>query len=333
LLRKQLNELRVTSVYNRSLIEASLDPLLVLRTDGKIADVNAATEKATGYTRTELISTEFSKYFTEPEQTQAAYQKVFQRGSIRNHPLKLQHRDGHVTLVLYNASMYQDEYGQVVGVFAAARDITDRMKAEETLKESEKKYRLLADHVHDVIFALDMNLNYTYVSPSIKILRGYEPDEVLKQQSFETLTPASRDLAMRSLSEIMDLEKSEHRDINISQTLEMEMIRKDGSTVWTEVKFSFIRDENQRMVGILGVTRDISERKRAEVELKQSEERYRNIFENAQGGIFQATYEGQYLAANLALATMLGYDSPEDLMTTVIDITTQLYVNPEVRKT
>ena len=96
-----------------------------------------------------------------------------------------------------------------------------------------------------------MNLNYTYVSPSVKILRGYEPEEVLKQPPSETLTPSSWDLAMKTLSEIMELEKSEHREITISRTLQLEMIRKDGTTVWTEVKFSFIRDENQRPVGIL----------------------------------------------------------------------------------
>ncbi len=138
----------------------------------------------------------------------------------------------------------------------------ERKRGKEALKESENKYRLLADNAQDVIFVLDMNLNYTYISPSIKILRGYEPEEVLKQSSLKTLTPSSRDLAMRNLSEIMELEKSERRDISISRTLQLEMVRKDGTTVWTEVTFSFIRDENQRLGSILGVTRDITQRKR-----------------------------------------------------------------------
>jgi PAS domain S-box-containing protein len=215
--------------------------------------------------------------------------------------------------------------GTTIGIAVA------RKRAGDALKESESKYRLLADNVNDVIFVLDMNLNYTYVSPSIKILRGYEPEEALKQPSIETLMPSSWDLAMRTLSEIIELEKSEHKDINLSRTLQLEMVRKDGTTVWTEVKFSFIRDENQRMVGILGITRDISERKRAEEELKQSEERYRSIFDNAQEGIYRSTPGGRIIMANPAMAKIFGYASPEELMTGITDVARQLYVDLEER--
>ncbi len=163
----------------------------------------------------------------------------------------------------------------------ALRDVEDRRerkRAEEVLKESEAKYRLLADNVNDVIFVLDMNLNYTYISPSVKILRGYEPEEAMKKAAFETLTPFSQDLAMRTIYEVLELEKSEHREIPLSRTLQLEMIRKDGTTVWTEVKLSFIRDEDQRPVGILGVTRDITERKKAEEEVQQILESLKKSF-------------------------------------------------------
>ena len=124
--RKRAEEaLRLANAYNRSLLEASLDPLVTIGPDGKITDVNAATEAATGRSRAELIGTDFSDYFTEPEKARAGYQQVFREGSVRDYPLELRHRDGRVTSVLYNASVYRDEGGKVIGVFAAARDITE----------------------------------------------------------------------------------------------------------------------------------------------------------------------------------------------------------------
>ena len=150
--RKQFeNALRLANAYNRSLIETSLDPLVTIHRDGKISDVNAATETITGRSRMELIGTDFSDYFTEPEGARAGYQRAFRDGSVRDYALELRHRDGHVTSVLYNASVYRDETGEVLGVFAAARDITERKRAEEALKDASEKLKLFAYSVaHDL---------------------------------------------------------------------------------------------------------------------------------------------------------------------------------------
>jgi len=126
-------------------IEVSLDPLVTIGANGKITDVNAATEAVTGYDRTKLIGTEFSDYFTEPEQARTGYQEVFRGGFVRDYPLELRHRDGRVISVLYNASVYRDEKGQVAGVFAAARDITDRKQAEDVLRQTEENFRRSLD--------------------------------------------------------------------------------------------------------------------------------------------------------------------------------------------
>ncbi len=128
-------ELKLANMYNRSLIEASLDPLVTIGPDGKINDVNYSTESITGHTRDELIGTDFSDYFTEPEKAREVYQQVFQDEKVFNYALEIKHRKGYVTPVLYNASVYRDESEEVIGVFAAARDITERKQAEEKLKE------------------------------------------------------------------------------------------------------------------------------------------------------------------------------------------------------
>jgi PAS domain S-box-containing protein len=101
--------------------------------------VNAATEAVTGCVRTALIGTDFSDYFTNPERARAGYQQVFREGFVRDYALELRHRDGRITSVVYNASVYRDENGNVVGIFAAARDITKRKHAEEALRQSEQR--------------------------------------------------------------------------------------------------------------------------------------------------------------------------------------------------
>ena len=132
--KKAEEKIRLSNIYNRSLIEASLDPLVTIGHDGKITDLNEATEQVTGYSRDELIGTDFTNYFTEPEIAKEGYQEVFKQGFISDYALEIQHKDGSIIPVLYNASVYQDESGKVIGVFAAARDVTTLKKAEIMLK-------------------------------------------------------------------------------------------------------------------------------------------------------------------------------------------------------
>jgi len=133
---KSQEALRIASAYNRSLIEASLDPLVTIDPEGKISDVNSATEAVTGYSRSDLIGTDFSDYFTEPKKALEGYMRVFQEEFVRDYPLEIRHRGGHVTPVLYNASVYRDDSGNVIGVFAAARDVTELKKAYEEVQKS-----------------------------------------------------------------------------------------------------------------------------------------------------------------------------------------------------
>lgn len=142
--RKAEQEVKLVSAYNRSLIEASLDPLVTISPEGTISDVNEATIRVTGFTREELVGTDFSDYFTEPARAKAGYEKVFRDGSVTDYALKIRHQDGHVTPVLYNASVYRDASGQVTGVFAAARNVTELRKAEESLQ---REHDLLEERV------------------------------------------------------------------------------------------------------------------------------------------------------------------------------------------
>ncbi|MHB8842785.1 MAG: HD domain-containing phosphohydrolase [Candidatus Aquicultor sp.] len=282
--QNSLQKLRASETRYRRLFETAQDGILILNAEtGSIEDVNPYMIDMLHYSYEEFQGKQLWEVspFKDTVLNQVAFAELQDKGYIRYKDLPLETKEGKRIAVEFVSNVYKSNGNKVIQ--CNIRNITERKQAEGALEESENKYRLLADNVNDVIFVLDMNLKYTYVSPSVKILRGYDQEEVLKQPSFETLTPSSWDLAMGTLSETMELEKLGPRAIPGSRTLQLEMRRKDGSTVWTEVKFSFIRGENQQPVGILGVTRDITERRQTSIELQISLEKLRK----ALGGIIQ----------------------------------------------
>ncbi len=123
--------LRSTSLYARGLLEASLDPLVTISPEGKITDINKATELVTGLSRKGLIGSDFSDYFIESQKAKDVYKKVLAESMVKDYPLTIRHISGHTTDVLYNATLYKNEAGQVQGVFAAARDVTEHNRIEK----------------------------------------------------------------------------------------------------------------------------------------------------------------------------------------------------------
>ncbi|MFA6414280.1 MAG: PAS domain S-box protein [Syntrophales bacterium] len=322
-LHKQVVELRISNIYNRNLIEASLDPMTVVGSDGRIIDINAATEAATGYPRTELIGKEFSNYFTDPEQARAIYQNVFQNHAHRNVPLEIRHQDGHVTLVLYNATLYKDEKGQVVGVFAAARDITERKHAEDKLQHSEERYRVLFDDAKDGIALADLETN-RLVDCNKSLCQMVERDKIELVGQMQSILHRTSEL-IGGLSPTFQQHIIEDPGLKLEETL----LSKNGKLIPVEIRAAKIRINDREF--LMGVFRDITDRKLAEKNLRQSEERYRSIFENAHEGIFRSTPDGKMVMSNQAMASMLGYESPEETVASITDMGRQHYVNPEDR--
>jgi PAS domain S-box-containing protein len=139
-------QLRSAAQYARSLIEALVDPLVTISPEGKITDVNEATIRVTGVARAQLIGTDFSDYFTEPDRAREGYRQVFAQGLVTDYPLTIRQTGGDLTDVLYNASLYRDAAGNVLGVFAAARDVTAQKRAEsEVAKQRARELERLAE--------------------------------------------------------------------------------------------------------------------------------------------------------------------------------------------
>jgi len=251
---------RQVSAYNRSLIEASLDPLVTIGPDGTITDVNAATEQATGRPRQQLIGTDFADYFTEPDRARQGYQQVFREGAVRDYALEIRRSDGHITPVLYNAAVYRDEAGQVVGVFAAARDISERKRAERARQESETAFRLLADSVPQLVWmcrpdGLNIYFNQRWVEYT-----GLTLEECYGRGWDTPFHPEDKQPAWDAWNRAVAT-GGDYR-------IECRLRAADGCYRWFLIKGVPLRDSRGAILKWFGTCTDIDDLKRAEQEVR-----------------------------------------------------------------
>jgi PAS domain S-box-containing protein len=230
--------IRLTSQYSRSLIEASLDPLVTINIEGKITDMNEATVNITGITRDKLIETDFLNYFTEPHKAREVYQEVFAKGSVVDSPLTLRHVDGELTDVLFNGSVYKDDTGQVIGVVIVARDVTDQKRiaaklteaivfaklatgiAEEAKIKAEKASQVAKDAVKSKQQFLS-NMSHEIRTPMNAII-GFtkvllQTDFSVKQKEYLTAIKLSGDALIVLINDILDLAKVDSGKMTFEQ--------------------------------------------------------------------------------------------------------------------
>jgi len=183
-------------------------------------------------------------------------------------------------------------------------------------KESEELYNLFARYVSDVVYTMDMEMHLTYVSPSITRQQGYAVEEVMSLKPKDVMTPASARLFAEVLAEEIDIARQENADPSRSRIVELEAYRKDGSSLWTEQTITILRDNDGNPSAILGVARDISERKQAEKALSDSEAEISVLVENLADAVFRFK-DGQLIWGNDRIVDMLGYKKDEFLYTDV----------------
>jgi PAS domain S-box-containing protein len=181
------------------------------------------------------------------------------------------------------------------------------------MDNQEAKLRLLIENIEDLIFTLDLDLRTTYISSSVKKVLGYSPEERMRQRPDEQLTPESLQLAVQTLAVELEREKYPSTAPDRSVTLELEYYHRDGSTRIMETVFRGLRDREGKLVGIYGLSHDISARKKMEEALRESEERYRDLVENSQDLICTHDLKGKLLSITGAAVRYLGY-SPESLL-------------------
>ncbi len=317
--RKKIEEkLKLASLYNRSLIEASLDPLVTIGPDGKVTDVNKATETVTGYSRDEIIGSDFSDYFTEPEKAKKGYKMVFLEGFVKDYPLEIQHKDGLITPVLYNATVYKDESGEIVGMFAAARDMRKIKQAEDELRESERKYRNIFEESFDGLFItspegkiLDMN------KKGIEMFGYNTKEEILSLDLIRDVYADSNDrkkiLAM----------------VNEQGSAEYEVVvkKKNGDKMITHCSLTAVKDKGA-ITTYRGIIRDINESKKAENDIIRAKEEWENTFDAVPDLIAILDTNFRVVRANKAMADRLNVTPEETVGLTCYEVVHGLDVPP-----
>jgi PAS domain S-box-containing protein len=196
---------------------------------------------------------------------------------------------------------------QIAEAIAKAQLFEEWRLTQEALRDSEKKYRLIAENVTDVIWTMDLNFNFNYVSPSITKLRGFTVQEAIRQSLSEFLTPLSLEAAFNAIDEEVKSRAQNPQETDRRLNIELEQICKDGSTVWTENEINYIHDQGRKMIGIVGLTRDISERKRFEEAMRKSEERFRSLIQSSSDIILILDDQGRVTYQSPSLERISGY--------------------------
>jgi len=238
--------------------------------------INPAFTKLTGFDEALVLGKKVAEIYPEIEKLDIDFPAIYRQLQETREPVQV---ESYFELFKswFEITAYLDKL-HYLAIFI--KDITDRKNTEKSLRESAARYRLLAEHASDIIWTTDLDLNFTYISPSAEKISGYSIEEILSLSPDKILAPASFEKATETLLKNLAVEKAGQKDQNKTNILEVEQIRKDGSTVWVELNVSFIRDQDGNPTGILGITRDISARKQAEEKLRAEKQEKELIINN-----------------------------------------------------
>ena len=359
---------RAAALYARSLIEASLDPLVTISPAGKITDVSKATEEVTGLGRDHLVGTDFADYFTEPDKARAGYRRVLAEGYVRDYPLTIRHSSGRTTDVLYNATVYRNEAGELQGVFAAARDITERKRAERErlahlrFVESMNRVHRAMQGANDLEQMMSNALNATFSifdcdrawllypcdpeAPSFRVPMEITKPEYPGAKVLNVDVPMSAGEA-QSMQEALDSDApvtytagterpvATAKQFGVQSQMFVPVHPKSGKPwVLGMHQCSYPRiwtvEEKSLLQEIGRRLADALTGMLMQRDLRKSEEKYRTIFEESFDGLFVTSPDGRILDMNKKGVAMFGYDSKEEVLR--LDLEKDVYAYPPDRK-
>jgi len=271
--RKRVEEaLRESEEKYRSVFNNFVDLYYQTDMQGLITNVSPSCFVLSGWKPEELIGHQVLELYPDPEQRKVLLEKLRREGAVSDYEITLLHRDRRHLSVSVSSHLIRDEQGNLKYVEGTIRDITERKKTEYALRKSEEQYRLVTENASDAIWIMDLNLRFTYISPSHEKMTGYTTENALKLSLNELLTVESMERTVQAFTAEMQLENNKEKDLSRSVTLELNQIKADGTIFPIEVRVCFLRDTHDNPVGVLGITRDITERKKGEEENRRLHE-------------------------------------------------------------
>jgi PAS domain S-box-containing protein len=291
-------QLREQQVYNRGLIESSVDAMLTVDPDLTITDVNEQMVRLSGYSRDQLVGTAFHDYFTAPAEATAGVRKTLAEGFVTNYELTLRSRHRREILVSFNASVFKDTAGNIRGIFAVARDVTEQRRLEEQLRESQHYNRGLIESSVDALITVDPDVTITDVNEQMIRLTGYTRDELIGSSFQEYFTEPERAAA------------GVRQTLGEGSVTNYELVLKSKSGKRTVVSFNAgtFRDTQGRVAGILAAARDITAQKRLQEQLRDQQNYNRSLIEASVDALMTVDPGGIITDVNDQTARLTGFN-------------------------
>jgi len=306
---RDMSELQQAAQYARSLIETGLDPLMTISPEGAITDVNEAASRVTGIPRDKVIGTDFSQYFTEPDKALETYQRAFTQCSVTDYPLTLRHRDGTLTDLACNASVYRDLNGAVLGVSVVGRDVTQQKRTEQVVQQDRDLLRATMDSLLDPHVLLE----------AVRDEAGQIVDFV-----FADANPAACEYAQKTYDELIGMRLLDlfHNGAQPGSLVDeyRRAIENGGSLVLDDVVYTCELTGEERHFDIRAACvgdglsygwRDVTDRHAAAQWLAESEEYYRLLAENASDVVMRLGPDRRYEWVSGSIADVLGWAAPD----------------------
>ncbi len=293
----------------RTIIENLQDTYFRTDREGNLIMMSPSGVRTMGYrNEEEMLGRPAQEFYAAPEEYETIIGEILAEKSVSNREVRLKKADGCIITALFNSHIYTDAAGMILGTEGIIRDITDLKRAERDLRWSEARYRLISKYTADVIWTLDVTSGrFTYISPAVEKMWGFAPDEVLNQTMAGVLMPESFEKITGMIREKIAQRKPGDTE-RIVFTLPLDMRRKDGAVISTEVSATMVIDDPRHPAEIIGISRDITDRRRAEEALRESEKKYRNVVEDQTELISRFLPDGTHVFVNEAYCRYFGLD-------------------------